>query len=148
MKNKPSMRRPKTPARLTPARTSAGLMLSVLMEECRRANETSFSSKFFSRLFHGWFPDGFDSNPRRPHPQPEEPEPRAAAPSARGDHRPLGLWQELARLRHAVRRGPAPLRRVTLRLRTPVPAAHGEARCRLDRRPVAGDRHRAEGGEP
>ena len=61
---------------------------------------------------------------------------------------PVRLGQVLARLRHALRRRPAPLRRVALGLRAPVPAADGEARRRPDRGPVAGDRHRAEGGEP
>src|SRR5262245_60358691 len=53
MKNSPSMRRPNTPARLAPARTSAGLMRSGVMEEYRRENETRYSSKFpfrFSRV--------------------------------------------------------------------------------------------------
>ena len=58
---------------------------------------------------------------------------------------PVGLGQVVARLRHALRRGPAPLRRVALGVRAPVPAADGEARRRPDRGPVAGDRDRAEG---
>ena len=49
-------------------------------------------------------------------------------------HRPLRLRQVVARVRHDLRRGPAPLRRVALRLRAPVPADDGEARRRLDRR--------------
>ena len=76
--------------------------------------------------------------PRRPHP---------ARPPGR-DHGALGLGQVLARLRHALRRGPAPLRRVALGLRAPVPRADGEARRRLDRRPLAGDRDRAAHGRP
>ena len=54
------------------------------------------------------------------------------------------LGQVLARLRHHLRRGPAPLRRVALGLRAPVPRADGEAGRRLDRGPVARHLHRAE----
>ena len=66
-----------------------------------------------------------------------------ARPAGR-DHRPLGQRQVLARLRHALRRGPAPLRRVALRLRAPVPRPDGEARRRVDRGALAGHRDRAE----
>ena len=55
-----------------------------------------------------------------------------------------GLREVLARLRHDLRRGPAPLRRVALRLRAPVPPDDGEARRRLDRRALAGDLDRPE----
>ena len=55
-----------------------------------------------------------------------------------------GSGKSLARLRHALRRGPAPLRRVALRLRAPVPRPDREARRRVDRRALAGDRDRAE----
>ena len=48
------------------------------------------------------------------------------------------------RLRHDLRRGPAPLRREPLRVRAPVPADDGEARRRLDRRALAGDLDRPE----
>ena len=48
-----------------------------------------------------------------------------------------GSGKSLARLRHDLRRGPAPLRRVALGLRAPVPADDGEARRRLDRRALA-----------
>ena len=41
-----------------------------------------------------------------------------------------GLGQVVARLRHDLRRGAAPLRRVALGLRPPVPRADGEARLR------------------
>ena len=57
---------------------------------------------------------------------------------------PVGLGQVLARLRHDLRRGPAPLRRVAVGLRAAVPVDDGKARRRLDRGPVAGDRDRAE----
>ena len=59
-------------------------------------------------------------------------------------HRAVGLGQVVAGLRHALRRGAAPLRRVALGLRPPVPRADGEARRRLDRGALAGDLHRAE----
>ncbi len=55
-----------------------------------------------------------------------------------------GSGQVLARLRHDLRRGPAPLRRVAERLRAPVPGADGQAGRRLDRGPVAGDLDRPE----
>ena len=110
----------------------------------RRECETRYSSRFhFSKSQHG-----SDPHSRRAHAQPEEHQPRAAAQPARRDHRAVGLGQELARVRHALRRRPAPLRRVAVGLRAPVPRADGEARRRPDRGPVAGDRDRAEGGEP
>src|SRR3990172_2203410 len=52
------------------------------------------------------------------------------------------------RLRHHLRRGPAPLRRVPLRLRPPVPRPHGEARRRLHRGPLPRYLHRPEGRLP
>ena len=55
-----------------------------------------------------------------------------------------GLRQVVAWLRHDLRRGPAPLRRVALGLRAPVPADDGEARRRLHRRALAGDLDRPE----
>ena len=63
---------------------------------------------------------------------------------ARGVHRPVGLGQIVARLRHDLRRGPAALRRVALGLCAPVPRDDAEARRRPDRRPLAGDLDRAE----
>ena len=60
----------------------------------------------------------------------------------------LGLRQVVARVRHALRRRPAPLRRIAVGLRAPVPAAHGEARRRSDRRALAGDLDRAESDQP
>ena len=59
-------------------------------------------------------------------------------------HRAVRLGQVVARLRHALRRGPAPLRRVALGLRAAVPRADGEARRRLHRGPVAGHLDRPE----
>ena len=55
-----------------------------------------------------------------------------------------GLGQVLAGLRHDLRRGPAPLRRVAERVRAPVPRADGQAGRGLDRGPVAGDLDRPE----
>ena len=59
-------------------------------------------------------------------------------------HGALRLGQVEPRLRHDLRRGPAPLRRVAVRLRAPVPADDGEARRRLDRRALARDLDRPE----
>ena len=59
-----------------------------------------------------------------------------------------GSGQVVARLRHALRRRPAPLRRIALRLRAAIPADHGKARRRSDRGPVPGHLDRAEGDEP
>ena len=80
----------------------------------------------------------------RPRAQPQGHQPRAAARRARGHHRAVGLGQVLAGLRHHLRRGPAPLRRVAERLRAPVPRPDGQARRRLDRGAVAGDLDRPE----
>ena len=59
-------------------------------------------------------------------------------------HRPVGLGQVLARLRHHLCRGPAALCRKPVGLCAPVPGADAEARRRSHRRPVAGHLHRAE----
>ena len=83
-------------------------------------------------------------DPRRARAQSEERRPRPAARSPGGDHRPVGLRQVLARLRHDLRRGPAPLCREPVGLCPPVPRADAEARRRFDRGPVAGDLDRAE----
>ena len=88
--------------------------------------------------------DRLDCRPRRPRPQPEEHRRRSAARSAGRGHRPVRLGQVVARLRHHLRRGPAPLRRVAVGLRPAVPRADGEAGRRPHRRAVAGHRHRAE----
>ena len=81
---------------------------------------------------------------RRARAQSQERRPDDPARQAGGLHRPVRLGQVVARLRHDLRRGPAPLRRVALGLRAPVPRDDAEAGRRPDRRPVAGDRHRAE----
>ncbi len=51
-------------------------------------------------------------------------------------HRPFRLREILARLRHDLRRGPAPLRRVPLGLRAAVPRPDGQAGRGLHRGPV------------
>src|SRR5204863_9779999 len=58
------------------------------------------------------------------------------------------LRKILSRLRYALRGWTAPLRRIALGLRAPVPAADGKARRRSDRGALARDLDRAEGGEP
>ena len=68
--------------------------------------------------------------------------------TARRHHRALGLGQVLARLRHHLRRGPAPLRREPLGLRPPVPRPDGQAGRRLHRGPLAGHLHRPEDDHP
>ena len=69
---------------------------------------------------------------------------QAPAERARLRDRALGLRQVQPCLRHDLRGGAAPLRRVALRLRAAVPADDGEARRRLDRRALAGDLDRPE----
>ena len=61
-------------------------------------------------------------------------------------HRRERLGQIVARLRHALRRGPAPLRRKPLHLRAAIPRADGKARRRFHRGPFARHRHRAAHG--
>ena len=85
-----------------------------------------------------------DRDPRRARAQPQERRRRDPARPAGGVHRPVRLRQILARLRHHLRRGPAPLRRVAVGLRPAVPGDDAEAGRRPDRRPVAGHLDRAE----
>ena len=61
-------------------------------------------------------------------------------------HRAVGLGQVEPRLRHDLRRGPAPLRRVAVVVRPAVPRPDGQARRRLHRGPVAGHLDRPEVG--
>ena len=91
---------------------------------------------------------GPDPGTRRAHPQPQERLHRHPAQQPGGHHRPVRLRQVVARVRHPLRGRPAPLRRVAVGVCPPVPAADGEARRRPDRRPVAGDRDRAEIDQP
>ena len=85
-----------------------------------------------------------DNHPRRARAQSQERRSRDSPRQARGVHRAVGLRQILARLRHHLCRGPAPLRRIAVGLCAPVPGDDAEARRRPDRRAVAGDFHRAE----
>ena len=85
-----------------------------------------------------------DRTSRRPRAQPQGRHRRAAARRPGRHHRAVRLGQVVAGLRHDLRRGPAPLRRVAVRVRAPVPRADGQARRRLDRGPVAGDLDRPE----
>ncbi len=85
-----------------------------------------------------------DFRPRSPGSQPEGHRRRHPAQQARGHHGPVGVGEVVARIRHAVRRRAAPLRRVAVRVRPAIPRADGKARRRPDRRSVAGDFHRAE----
>ena len=85
---------------------------------------------------------------RGAHAQPEEHRSRPAARAARGHHRLERLREVQPRLRHAVCGRAAALRREPVGLCAAVPAADGQARCRRDRRAVAGDQHRAEGHQP
>ena len=62
---------------------------------------------------------------------------RPAARRADLLHRRQRLGQELAGVRHALRRGAAAVRREPLQLRPAVPRADAQARRRLDRRAVA-----------
>ncbi|PRD30537.1 UNVERIFIED_CONTAM: hypothetical protein NCL1_26143 [Trichonephila clavipes] len=78
------------------------------------------------------------------HAQSEEHRPRHSPRPLRGDHRPLRFRQVFAGVRHALRRGAAPLRRIAVGVCPPVPVADGKARCRSYRGPVAGDLDRAE----
>ena len=80
---------------------------------------------------------GQNRRARRARAQPEEHRRRDPARQAGGHHRPVRLRQVVAGLRHHLRRRPAPLRRVALRLRPPVPGPDGEARRRLHRGALA-----------
>src|SRR5262245_47856715 len=77
-------------------------------------------------------------------PQPQEYRRRPAAQQARRDYRPVRIRQVVARVRHDLRRGAAPLRRIAVSLRTAIPRTDGEAGRRLDRRAVSGNLNRAE----
>ena len=80
-----------------------------------------------------------------------QPPGRLAGPAPRPPgrlHRPVGLGEVLAGLRHHLRRRPAPLRRVAVGLRPPVPGPDGQARRGLHRGAVPGHLHRPEVGLP
>src|SRR5262249_37556190 len=94
-----------------------------------------------NREWHGQRPH---RPPGRPRAQPQERRSRDPTRPAGGDHRPLRVGQVLARFRHHLRPGPAPLRGGPLGLRPAVHGADGEAGRRLDRGSVAGHLDRAE----
>ena len=85
-----------------------------------------------------------DRHPRRPRAQSQEHRRRHSARPIGGVHRPVRFRQILARLRHHLCRGPAPLRREPVGLCPPVPRDDAEAGRRPDRRPVARHLDRAE----
>jgi len=92
--------------------------------------------------------EGEDHRSGRPRAQPQEHHRGDPAGEARRHHRPLRLRQIQPGLRHPLRRGPATLRGVPLRLRPPVPGADGEAGCGPDRGALPGHLHRPAGGLP
>ena len=80
--------------------------------------------------------------------QPAQHRRQHSAQYADGGDRPLRLGQVLARLRHHLRRRPAPLRGDALGLCAAVPRPDGAAGRGLHRRAVARDLHRAEDHQP
>ncbi len=86
--------------------------------------------------------------PRRARAQPQEHLARPAAREAHRHHRPVGLRQVVAGLRHHLCRGPAALCGKPVRLRAPVSGDDAKARCGPHRGPVAGHFHRAEDHQP
>ncbi|OIQ73424.1 hypothetical protein GALL_449400 [mine drainage metagenome] len=87
-------------------------------------------------------PRGLHRDPPRARAQPAQHRRRPAARGHDGDHRRVGFGQELAGLRRAVQRRPAPLPGVDQRLRAAVRAAAAATRRRRDLRHPAdrGDR--------
>ena len=81
---------------------------------------------------------------RRPRAQSKGCDRRDPEGLADGHNGSLRVGQIVTRVRHDLRRGPAPLRRVAVGVRAPVPRPDGQARRRLDRGPVAGDLDRSE----
>src|SRR5258708_5167013 len=81
-----------------------------------------------------------DPRSRRASEQSEGSRPGPADRRADRRHRRVGVGQELAGFRHAVRRGSAPLRRDILAVCAPVPGPAGPPRGRPDRRRTAGHR--------
>ena len=84
---------------------------------------------------------------RRPPAQPQERHRGDPQEEAGDPDRGLGLRQVVARLRHPLRRGAAPLHREPERLRAAVPGPDGQAALRLDPRARPHDLDRAEGGQ-
>ncbi len=83
-------------------------------------------------------------HPGRTRAQPQERPPGPAPQRVDRVHGPVRVGQVFACLRHHLRRGPAPLCRVAVGLRPPVPRPDGEARRRLHRGPVPGHLDRPE----
>ncbi len=108
-----------------------------------RVPERLFVSGYVATV-RGSHVERLDRDSRSARAQPPQRDRAPAARAARVHHGPVRIGQVVARLRHALRRGPAPLRRVALGLRAPVPRADGQARRRLDRGPLAGDLDRPE----
>ena len=108
----------------------------------RKANTGSIRTRLYTR--YQLDPDGRNRRLGRARAQPQGPPPEAAARRADRHHRAVGLRQVEPCLRHDLRRGPAPLRRVAVGLRAPVPRPDGQAGRGLDRGPVAGDLDRPE----
>ena len=88
--------------------------------------------------------EGQDRRPRRAAAQPQGLRPRDPSAHLHGRHGALRLRQVVARLRHHLRRGAAPLRGVAVVVCAAVSRAHGEARRRSHRRAVPRRRDRAE----
>ena len=74
--------------------------------------------------------------------------PRPAPGQADRLHRSLGVGEVVPGLRHHLRRGAAPLRRIPLGLRPAVPGPDGQARRRFHRGALARHLHRPEVGLP
>ena len=89
------------------------------------------------RLCQGIASGGAADHPGGPGAQPQGRLPRPAPGLPHRLHRPVRVRQVLAGVRHDLRRGPAPLRRVALGVRPPVPRPDGQARRRLHRGPLA-----------
>ena len=83
-------------------------------------------------------------HPGSPGAQPQGHLARPTARLADRVHRPLRVGQVQPGLRHHLRRGSAPLRRVAVGVRPAVPRPDGQARRRLHRGPVAGGLDRPE----
>jgi hypothetical protein len=115
---------------------------------CRPAHlrgNTPLIERVFRRVGGLDWPGGCRARrPRRARAQPQGHHRPASAQRADLRHRPLGVREVVACVRHDLRRRAATLRRVALRLRAAVLADDGEARRRLDRRPLPGDLHRPE----
>ena len=83
-------------------------------------------------------------HPWRARAQPARRQPRSAPRRNDRVHRAVRLRQVQPRLRHDLRRGPAPVRGVAVVVRAAVPRPDGQARRRLHRGPVAGGLDRPE----